>query len=362
MSDEMYEQSLVVAVGRDTNKLGLVWMGDMLLPSDPMMLDHQSDPSYFTEPQHSLDDLRSRTGLCMEQLYQHEIDGFMMLGEFEDPYCNEMGDPMYGATCMEQPYQHEIDGFMMLGEFEDPYCNEMGDPSKFSMTTAATQTAVEPRSRKIKPIKHPGLKLQTPIAYQRDTDPSVIPIQRDGMAVCEKCGAIGVKHAFYTKERRFCSMNCVRGASEMDTSWNENNQQVLEEKPQVPWESMCYQPSNIQQQQPQANVKLELDYEKIPPLPPLPPALPPDDPHFPPDKSRIHELQGTYDWTAQLNDKCFVAASVSCFRHAPMADCWDNITTGMKVEVENFDCENFSEDFPNSFWVATVLRISGNII
>lgn len=32
-------------------------------------------------------------------------------------------------------------------------------------------------------------------------------------AVCEKCGAIGVKHAFYTRERRFCSMACARGYS-----------------------------------------------------------------------------------------------------------------------------------------------------
>lgn len=35
---------------------------------------------------------------------------------------------------------------------------------------------------------------------------------------------------------------------------------------------------------------------------------------------------------------------------------WDNISVGMKVEVANTDC---NEDFPNSFWVATVLRISG---
>lgn len=31
-------------------------------------------------------------------------------------------------------------------------------------------------------------------------------------AVCEKCGAIGVKHAFYTKERRFCSRACARSS------------------------------------------------------------------------------------------------------------------------------------------------------
>lgn len=48
------------------------------------------------------------------------------------------------------------------------------------MMSTATQTANLP-SRKIKPIKHPGLVLKTPIAYQSDTDPSVIPIQKDGM-------------------------------------------------------------------------------------------------------------------------------------------------------------------------------------
>jgi len=34
-------------------------------------------------------------------------------------------------------------------------------------------------------------------------------------AVCEKCGAIGVKHAFYTKERRFCSRACARSSEYM---------------------------------------------------------------------------------------------------------------------------------------------------
>lgn len=41
---------------------------------------------------------------------------------------------------------------------------------------------------------------------------------------------------------------------------------------------------------------------------------------------------------------------------APMADCWDNITVGMKVEVENMDC-----DKPGSFWVASVMQIAGSV-
>lgn len=40
-----------------------------------------------------------------------------------------------------------------------------------------------------------------------------------------------------------------------------------------------------------------------------------------------------------------------------MADCWDNITVGMKVEVQNMDC-----DLPNIvYWIATVMKLAGLI-
>jgi len=73
-------------------------------------------------------------------------------------------------------YLQGMDGFTVLDELE-PYCED----SPRYLTTTATQTAQLPGTRKIRPIKHPGLKLKTPIAYQGDTDPSVIPIERDGM-------------------------------------------------------------------------------------------------------------------------------------------------------------------------------------
>lgn len=41
----------------------------------------------------------------------------------------------------------------------------------------------QPINKKIKPVKRPGLVLKTPIAYQPCLDPSVIPIQRDGMGM-----------------------------------------------------------------------------------------------------------------------------------------------------------------------------------
>lgn len=87
-----------------------------------------------------------------------------------------------------------MEGFMMLEDLDDSsrwYVNGMPeemllDPDQSNsskVVTTATQTGLlnaPPGSRKIKPVKHPGLKLQTPIAYQRDTDLNVIPIQKDG--------------------------------------------------------------------------------------------------------------------------------------------------------------------------------------
>lgn len=32
--------------------------------------------------------------------------------------------------------------------------------------------------------------------------------------MCENCGAIGVKHSFYTKLRNYCSQACVKTAME----------------------------------------------------------------------------------------------------------------------------------------------------
>lgn len=50
--------------------------------------------------------------------------------------------------------------------------------------TISTQTQLRETYKKIQPVKRPGLVLKTPIAYQGDIDPSVIPIHRDGMGMC----------------------------------------------------------------------------------------------------------------------------------------------------------------------------------
>lgn len=99
--------------------------------------------------------------------------------------------------------------------------------------------------------------------------------------------------------------------------------------------------------------------QPLPQLPHPPVPQPPSDDNALLSRRNTVEIANSYDWDVQLNDPDFIAAPVTCFKHAPIVDIWSNILVGMKVEVENTDCDNASETFPDSFWVATVTKIVG---
>lgn len=103
-------------------------------------------------------------------------------------------------------------------------------------------------------------------------------------------------------------------------------------------------------------VLLKLFMSRLPQLEKLPHVV---DDTVPLVRRKPSELANSFSWDSQLSDRYFVAAPVTCFKHAPMADIWENVMVGMKVEVENTDCDNVSDAFPDSFWVATVMRIVG---
>jgi hypothetical protein len=102
---------------------------------------------------------------------------------------------------------------------------------------------------------------------------------------------------------------------------------------------------------------------QIPKISRLPSPCPQDD-RIQTIRRKPSEFANSYDWTPQLSSNVnFFAAPVTCFRHAPGYDMWPNIVTGMKVEVENTDCDSHSGlamgNTPHLFFVATVLRICG---
>ncbi|XP_077519031.1 MBT domain-containing protein 1-like isoform X2 [Amblyomma americanum] len=158
---------------------------------------------------------------------------------------------------------------------------------------------------------------EAPSSAHNGTKGSLPPIRKDGMAVCERCGTVGVKHAFYSKTKRYCSVLCSRGLVRSGGG--------------------------------KASVTQNLTKRPIPH----------SQSNAPHSNKPKYELVTSFDWKLYLTRSDFVAAPVSCFKHVAFADCWDNVTVGMKVEVENRDCESFKHIFTSFYWIATVVKIAG---
>ncbi|XP_013413115.1 MBT domain-containing protein 1 [Lingula anatina] len=158
----------------------------------------------------------------------------------------------------------------------------------------------------------------------------IYPSGREGMATCERCGTVGIKHAFYSKTKRFCSLACSRSFAT-----------ALREGPQ----------SNRRGGHVPGGRMGPL---KTPSKKKTPPKPKPQINTIPSSYNKQNAIK-SFDWSNYLNTTCAEAASISYFKHAPMSDSWDNIIVGMKVEVINSDV-----DLPSTvFWIATVIRIAG---
>lgn len=69
-----------------------------------------------------------------------------------------------------------------------------GSSSNVALASTSSSLRTQRKTRKIEPVNRPGLELKTPIAYKGNIDPSVIPIQKDGMGKVSpaKGGSISV--------------------------------------------------------------------------------------------------------------------------------------------------------------------------
>ncbi|XP_041818353.1 lethal(3)malignant brain tumor-like protein 2 [Chelmon rostratus] len=136
--------------------------------------------------------------------------------------------------------------------------------------------------------------------------------------VCEMCGTTGNISSFFSKTKRFCSTSCSRSYSS-----NSKKTSIL---------------ARLQGKLPTKKATVLNKVNKAPPAPP-----------------RLHGNAAGFDWGAYLEKETSLAASVSCFRHAPMCAYWDDITIGMKVEVLNKNAV-----LPTKvYWIATVIQIAG---
>uniref|UniRef100_A0A8D0AWA5 L3MBTL histone methyl-lysine binding protein 2 n=1 Tax=Sander lucioperca TaxID=283035 RepID=A0A8D0AWA5_SANLU len=134
--------------------------------------------------------------------------------------------------------------------------------------------------------------------------------------VCEMCGTTGNISTFFSKTKRFCSISCSRSYSS-----NSKKTSILARlQVRKYFSSLVFKQSFIFFTQ-----VIQQSAAKA------------------------------FSWGAYLEKETSLAASVSCFRHAPLCAQWDDITMGMKVEVLNTNAVLPSK----VYWIATVIQIAG---
>ncbi|XP_031699545.1 lethal(3)malignant brain tumor-like protein 2 isoform X1 [Anarrhichthys ocellatus] len=136
--------------------------------------------------------------------------------------------------------------------------------------------------------------------------------------VCEMCGTTGTTSTFFSKTKRFCSISCSRSYSS-----NSKKSSIL---------------ARLQGRPPSKKATVLNKVNKPPPASTVQNAPP-----------------AVFEWGAYLEKETSLAASVSCFRHAPLCAQWDDVTQGIKVEVLNTNAVLPSK----VYWIATVIQIAG---
>ncbi|XP_036250598.1 MBT domain-containing protein 1 isoform X2 [Molothrus aeneus] len=160
------------------------------------------------------------------------------------------------------------------------------------------------------------------------------PDGKSGMATCEMCGMVGVRDAFYSKTKRFCSVSCSRSYSS-----NSKKASILA-RLQVAGKPPTKKAKVLQKQPLVAKLAAYAQYQAT-----LQNQA----------KTKAAVPVEGFSWGSYINSNSFTAAPVTCFKHAPMGTCWGDIAEGVRVEVPNTDCS-----LPTKvFWIAGIVKLAG---
>ncbi|XP_054832785.1 MBT domain-containing protein 1 isoform X2 [Eublepharis macularius] len=159
------------------------------------------------------------------------------------------------------------------------------------------------------------------------------PDGKSGMATCEMCGMVGVRDAFYSKTKRFCSVSCSR-------SYSSNSKKAsilarLQGKPPTKKAKVLQKQPLVAKLAAYAQYQATVQNQSK-------------------TKTASVPVEG-FNWGTYISSNSFSAAPVNCFKHAPMGTCWGDITEGVRVEVPNTDCS-----LPTKvFWIAGIVKLAG---
>ncbi|XP_015275849.1 PREDICTED: MBT domain-containing protein 1 [Gekko japonicus] len=159
------------------------------------------------------------------------------------------------------------------------------------------------------------------------------PDGKSGMATCEMCGMVGVRDAFYSKTKRFCSVSCSR-------SYSSNSKKAsilarLQGKPPTKKAKVLQKQPLVAKLAAYAQYQATVQNQSK-------------------TKTASVPVEG-FNWGNYINSNSLTAAPVNCFKHAPMGTCWGDISEGVRVEVPNTDCS-----LPTKvFWIAGIVKLAG---
>ncbi|XP_067403549.1 MBT domain-containing protein 1 isoform X8 [Emydura macquarii macquarii] len=158
------------------------------------------------------------------------------------------------------------------------------------------------------------------------------PDGKSGMATCEMCGMVGVRDAFYSKTKRFCSVSCSR-------SYSSNSKKAsilarLQGKPPTKKAKVLQKQPLVAKLAAYAQYQATLQNQV---------------------KTKTAVPVEGFSWGNYITSNNLTAAPVTCFKHAPMGTCWGDISEGVRVEVPNTDCS-----LPTKvFWIAGIVKLAG---
>ncbi|XP_038185101.1 MBT domain-containing protein 1 isoform X7 [Arvicola amphibius] len=158
------------------------------------------------------------------------------------------------------------------------------------------------------------------------------PDGKSGMATCEMCGMVGVRDAFYSKTKRFCSVSCSR-------SYSSNSKKAsilarLQGKPPTKKAKVLQKQPLVAKLAAYAQYQATLQNQA---------------------KTKAAVSVEGFSWGNYINSNSFIAAPVACFKHAPMGTCWGDISENVRIEVPNTDCS-----LPTKvFWIAGIIKLAG---
>ncbi|XP_040262803.1 lethal(3)malignant brain tumor-like protein 2 [Bufo bufo] len=153
-------------------------------------------------------------------------------------------------------------------------------------------------------------------------------------AICEMCGIVGTREAFFSKTKRFCSVSCSRSYS--SNSKKSSVLARLQGKPPTKKAKVLHKASWS------AKIGAFLHSQGTgQPADGIP--------------SGQDAMALGFDWGKFITEGDYQAAPVSCFRHVPLFDQWDDISEGIKVESLNTDAVLPSR----VYWISSIVRIAG---